>query len=79
MFKNYQIKETKMVSTSSTAVSLVTLQYLEQFVKQMTKTDFQNLLRHLDQCAAAFRITFEHEVWRNMFRSVRVNKILIFN
>ena len=32
--------------------------------------EFVQLLRHLDQCAAAFRRTFEREVWREMFMKV---------
>nr|CAB3241204.1 EF-hand calcium-binding domain-containing protein 5-like [Phallusia mammillata] len=41
--------------------------YIEEYVCQMPMPDFKQLLRHLDQCAVAFRKTFEHEVWKEMF------------
>nr|XP_026695158.1 EF-hand calcium-binding domain-containing protein 5-like [Ciona intestinalis] len=60
----------ELEATDETGITLTEAQYVEyveQYVNEMTRSEFSQLLRHLDQCALAFRKTFEHEVWREMF------------
>ncbi|XP_039261348.2 EF-hand calcium-binding domain-containing protein 5-like isoform X2 [Styela clava] len=43
------------------------VEYLEEHLKELAPAEFNNVLRHLNQCALAFRKTFEHERWNTMF------------
>ncbi|CAK8684544.1 EF-hand calcium-binding domain-containing protein 5-like isoform X3 [Clavelina lepadiformis] len=60
----------ELEATDETGITLTVdeyTKYVEGYVHEMSMPEFKQLVHHLDQCAYAFRRTFEREVWRDMF------------